>query len=624
MQLLGLSLVQLSLVLALAASITLCLYLLKQRRRRVAVSFLPLWEGLLLDRQASRLFARLRHLLSLLLALVIVALMSFALADPQKRAEASAARHMLVVIDVGVTMQARDVAPTRLAAALAQARRLVRSAGPGLRMQVAQMDASTTPLCSWSTDPRELLRALTQVRSSDLPTDPQRAYRFALDVLRGRSNPELAMISDAAIAPDAEVVDALGQAGARISFIPVGRRADDVGISAFAVRRYPLDKNRSELLLELYSAASHPETVELTLLGDGAPIDVQRVTLAPYASLHRIYDDVTGVSRTLEARIKVAGDHNDLRANDRAYALLPEKRRVRVLCVSDGNRYLEAALLLDEYLDADLLSPAKYTAATGYDAVIFDRFVPPRAPARPALYLDPTGEGPGQPLAIAGRIARPFFDKLQEKHPVLRFTALRDANVASALLVRPAPGDEVLAADARGPLIIAGKRAGGPFVALTFDLRESDLPLRVAWPLLLLNTIDWLAGGAPEAGAEGVVGRSERLTLPDGVTRAQVRGPDGRAREATIEGHDLPLTPTRAGFYRIAWNGGERWFAANLSPATRRDLTPQPQLKIKSALAPRPKVASASFERPPWVFLLVLALVLLLAEWLTFHRRWTV
>ena len=28
-------------------------------------------------------------------------------------------------------------------------------------------------------------------------------------------------------------------------------------------------------------------------------------------------------------------------------------------------------------------------------------------------------------------------------------------------------------------------------VALLFDVRRSDLPLRVAWPLLLLNSIDF-------------------------------------------------------------------------------------------------------------------------------------
>jgi hypothetical protein len=624
MELAFLSEAQLIGVLAAASALTLALYLLKLRRRRVAVSFIPLWENLLLDRQASRLFARLRHLVSLLVSLLIVVLLALALGDPRERAQASAARHVVLLIDAGVTMQARDVQPSRLAAAISAARRLTQRAGPQLQVLVAQLDTSVTPLSGLSPEPRELAQALSRIAATDLPTDSGRGYEFALEVLRGRSNPELVLISDAAAAPDAALAQAFSHAGIRVSHVAIGRRGEDVGISAFAVRRYPLDKNRSELLLELYSAAPQTTNVTLTLLGDGTPIDVQQLTLAPGKSVRRIYDDVTGVSRTLEARLSVAGDHDDLRANDHAFALLPEKRRVRVLCVSEGNRFLEAALLLDEYLDVDQVTPAAYTAATAYDVVIFDRFVPQRAPDRPALYLAPDGQGSAQPLQVTGRIPRPFFDQLRPKHPVMRFTSLRDANVASALLVRPAQGDEVLAADARGPLIVAGKRSGQPFVALTFDLRESDLPLRVAWPLLLLNTIDWFSGAAQDSGHEGIVGRSTTLALPDDLQSAEVQSPDGQSRSLPVSAGKLVLAPTRVGLYRVSWHGGERWFAANPDPNARRDLTPQKQLRFAGALAPPPEVPNPGFGRPPWVALLLIAVLLLTAEWHTYHRRWTV
>ena len=35
-------------------------------------------------------------------------------------------------------------------------------------------------------------------------------------------------------------------------------------------------------------------------------------------------------------------------------------------------------------------------------------------------------------------------------------------------------------------------------LALGFDLRQSDLPLRVAFPLLLMNALDWFAGEVDE------------------------------------------------------------------------------------------------------------------------------
>jgi hypothetical protein len=624
MQLFGLGLLPLLCVLALVCALTVALYLLRLRRRRIAVPFIPLWESLIAERQSSRLFSRLKHLFSLLLALLIVAALTLALGDPRLRAEARSARHLVLLIDAGVTMQARDVTPDRLHVAIERAREVVRAAGADLQVLVAQMDASTTPLSTLGAERRELDRALGQVRATDLPTDYARAYRFALDVLRGRTRPEIVLLSDAPTPPDPEIARAIARAGIRVSHVPIGRRGDDVGISQFAVRRYPLDKNRSELLIELTSAADHPQDAELTLLGDGTAIDVQRITLAPGASTRRVYDDVTGVSRTLEARLAVPGDHDDLAVNDRAFAVLPEKRRSRVLCVSDGDRYLEAALLLDEYLDVDMIAPAAYRGAAGYDAVIFEHFVPDTPPAAPAFYIAPDGQGAARPLEVLGTIDRPFFDKLDRDHPIMHFIALRDVNVASALHLREQAGDRVIGGDARGPLLIAGEREGRRFVALGFDVRDSDLPLREAWPLLVINVIDWFTDDAAEHEGTASVGDMLAVPAPPGVQTATLHMPDGTSRALVASDGRFAFTTTRTGLYRVGWEGGERWVAVNLDAATRRDLTPQARLAVASGVAGPPEIRATGFARPPWALLLALALLLVTVEWWTYHRRWTV
>lgn len=623
MELLGLSLAQFLGLLGGASLLTVALYMLRLRRRRVAVPFIGLWEGLLADRRSSRLFSRLRHLLSLLVALAVVALLALALADPRPSAAAVSARTLVVLIDAGVTMRASDVEPSRLEAALAEARELVRGAGDDLHVLVAQMDASTTPLSPLTGERHVLERALSRVEPSDSPTDHQRAYRYALDVLSGRPGAEITLLTDAAVAPGPELAEALARADIAITHVPIGRRGDNAGISAFAVRRYPIDKNRSELLVELYADSNHAEDVELTLLGDGAPIDVQRIRIEPGQSIRRVYDDVTGVAHTLEARLRVPGDHDDLAADDRAYAALPERRRSRVLCVTEGNLYLEAALLLDEYLDVDVVTHAAYRSADGYDAVIFDRFAPPAPPSAPALHLAPPGGG-ASPFEIQGSFERPLFERLETEHPVLRFTALRDVNVARAARVDVHETDRVLAGEPRGPLIVAGEREGRRFVALTFDVRESDLPLRVAWPLLVLNAIDWFTAAEGADVAAASVGRQLTIELPRGVKHAVVRDPAGREQTLPAPHGKLVLVPSRAGFHRVSWDGGERTVAVNPSEATRRDLSPQPQLVIGKRAAARPEVRAPGFQHPPWVLLAAAALLIVCLEWLTYHRRWTV
>ena len=303
---------------------------------------------------------------------------------------------MVVLIDAGVTMRASDVKPDRLHVALDRAREITRAAGPNLQVLVAQMDASTTPLSTLGAERRELERALDQIQPTDLPTDYARAYRFAIDVLRGRSRPEIVLLSDAPAAPDAELAQAITRAGIRVSFAPIGRRGDDVGITQFAVRRYPLDKNRGELLLELTSASSHREDVELTLLGDGAPIDVQRLAIEPGKSTRRVYDDVTGVSRTLEARIQVAGDHDDLAAERsrvrRAAREAPQPRAVRERRRSLPRGRAAARRIPRRRHDRAVRVPLAQKATTPSSSSASCRT---RRPSAPAFYIAPDGSGSG-------------------------------------------------------------------------------------------------------------------------------------------------------------------------------------------------------------------------------------
>ena len=65
----GLGLAQLAAVFGALGLCVVALYLLKLRRRTVAVPFAPLWERVLKDKEASSLFAKLKRLVSMLLQL---------------------------------------------------------------------------------------------------------------------------------------------------------------------------------------------------------------------------------------------------------------------------------------------------------------------------------------------------------------------------------------------------------------------------------------------------------------------------------------------------------------------------------------------------------------------------
>jgi hypothetical protein len=636
----GLPLAELAAIFAAVGLGVAVLYVLKLRRRVVAVPFSPLWERILRDKEATTLFSKLKRLLSLFLQLALLALLVLALGDPRAAESVIKGRTVVVLVDASASMQATDVAPSRLAVAKDEVKKMIRGLGGADRMLIAQMDAMVTPLGPLSGDTSALERELDSVAPTDARADFPRALRFATDALRGTERAEIVVVSDGALGPAEDASGPVHMGDAKLSYVRVGKSGRNVGVTQFSVRRYPLDRSRYEVMLELTNSGPAVEDVELQLLGDGALVDLTKLRLQPGERLPRFYPQLSGASRTLEAKIsRVDGTHDDLAADDHAYALLPERRRAKILVVTPGNTYLEAALLLDEYLEVTDVAPQAYAQAIarpGWDAVIFDGVTPAELPRASALYLDP--RGPGGPVRVEGVLKTPGFDKVDRKHPAVRFLALDDVNVAEGHKLVPETGDKVLGAADGGasPILVAGTRAGFKFVAVGFDVRQSDLPLRIAWPLFVLDCINWFTDEDAQYLSAYRTGDVWRIPVGGAATQALVKMPDGSTQAVAVHEGRAVFLGEHAGFYELSPaggpagaeasdpSGGRVAFAANLLDADETAIAPQDRVVVDGKDAGEVTGFHFGVRREIWVYLLLAVALLTALEWATYHRRVTV
>jgi hypothetical protein len=569
MRLRGLDALELSLTLALVLAALLLLYWLRRPARRVVVPALALWASVLPEqRRVTAVLSRVRGLLSLVLALVIAAGLVFALSDPE-RDDGGQARSLVLLLDVSASMAARDDGVSRLELAKQRARAAIRALGPRDRALLIGFDATPTPHTTWTDDRALLLAALERTRASDRVSDLLRATELALALIEKTPHAELVLYSDGAHADARAVRDLLARQPRVVArHERVGERANNLAITRFAVRRYPLDKAHHESLISLANFGDQPEALTLEIRSGGRLLFQEALTLAARGEHTRTLSDLPGASSLLEARILPARGSDALALDDRASARLPARKRTRVLLVTRGDRYLEAALLLDDELDVTELAPDQYRDARGYDVVVFDGTLPQTAPRVPALYLGPLGTSGHSPLAIIGALERPFFERVRETHSLVRQLSLEDVNIARAAALELARGDVAIGAtQAQKPLLVAGSRDGVPFILLAFALRESDLPLRAAFPLLMLRALD-------------------QLTTPGGVAR------DELAIASHVAASESDLVQR------------ERVFSAG---------------PVEQKRAPQ----SSLFSGRVWPLLALSALCLLALEWLTFHRRWT-
>jgi hypothetical protein len=495
-------------------------------------------------------------------------------------------------------------------------------------MIIAEMDAMVTPLGPLSGDASALERELDLVHPTDARADFPRALRFATDVLRGVDRGEIIVVSDGALGPASDASGPVHLGAVKLTYVRVGKEAHNAGITQFSVRRYPLDKSRYEVMLELTNTGPAVEDVELQLLGDGALVDLTKLRLQPGERLPRFYPQLSGASRTLEAKIaRVDGTHDELPADDRAYALLPARRRAKVLVVTEGDTYLEAALLLDEYLDVTDVAPKAYPQAIAkgdWDAVIFDRITPAEAPKAHALYLDP--RGPGAPVKVEGELKNPGFDKVDRKHPAVRFLGLEAVNIASGHKLVPETGDKVLGASDGGasPILVAGVRGGYKFVALGFDVTGSDFPLRVAWPLFVLDCINWFTDEDVEYLSSFRTGDVWRIPVGAPVAQATMKQPDGSSVPVPVHEGRAVVLGVDAGFYQITAGEETTSFAANLLDASESAIAPQDRLAVDGREAAELAGFHVGVRREIWIYLLLAAALLTAIEWATYHRRMTV
>ena len=181
-----------------------------------------------------------------------------------------------------------------------------------------------------------------------------------------------------------------------------------------------------------------------------------------------------------------------------------------------------------------------------------------------------------------------------------------------------------------------------------FDLRQSDLPLRVAFPVLLMNALDWFAGDVDEDLGSRRTGQTWRMPLLRGSgdkatggagaraagrspglgTTANLLLPDGELLAVPVsEGYALHYGQ-RVGFYELsppdAAPPAQR-FAANLSDVTESAATIRPALR-EGAMGPSlrpPEAGEQALRRTLWPYLLLAVFFLLAIEWWSYHRRWT-
>ncbi len=606
--------------LALAIPILL-LYMLKLRRKQVQVSSTLLWEQLLRDRQANAPWQKLRRNLLLFLQLLILAALSLALARPAVQTPVVASGSLIVLLDASASMNADDVTPSRFEAARRAVQDLINGLPPASRLTLILVGQTPQVLVAAETDPARLREALSSAQVTQGGTDWHAAFALAAGAAQGARDVTTVIVSDGGL-PESGLPSLPGE----VRYLPIGADEENLAVTALALRA---SASGPQLFAEVTNYSKTERAILLSFYLGEALLTARRLSLPPASSQSLTLDDLPDTPGAYQARLSEPGgsaELDSLSLDDSAFAVYQAASARRVLLVSPGNLFLEQALAALPGIqpfralpgaDGSLQMPGE-----AFDLYVLDGFLPDPLPSGNLLFVNP----PGNPFFQVGE---PFSDMtgLQvHEHSLTRFVDWSSVHVMQARSVQPPAWAETLIGTQAGPLVFAGETDGRRIAALTFDLRESDLPLQVAYPILFANLLDYLVPpSAFDATRALRPGDSLSILPPPGVQQVVVISPSGKAYAFTPLAGAITFTETgELGYYAVNFLEGDatayQTFAVNLFDPLESDIRPRASIQVGTA-AVAPTVSEQVGQREVWPWLAGLALLVLLVEWQAYHRR---
>lgn len=591
------------------------MYFLKLKRTRVPVSSTWLWQRSISDLRVNSPFQKLRKNLLLFVQLLLIVLAAIALARPAGSPLASSGKGVVILIDRSASMSAEDVAPSRLEEAKRQAKALARGLESVDQVMIVSFSRKAEVVLPFSTDRRQIESAVDSIRPSSTSTRIGEAFQMAMSAVKTPSfkTSEIVIFSDGQF----EEI-AVPNEGVPVKFVAVGGKIRNVAVTALDVRRPQHQGEPWTVFAQLDCFSPKEMDVPVELYVDTKLAKVKQVVLEPNAAAPVIFE-IDEPPEIVELKVAV---EDDLEVDNRAWLAVRHKH-YKVLLVSSGNFFLEKALLQAPNIEVERTTPERLTSdmIAGYDMAVFDAVSPAGLPAEGRfLFL---GALPGwEGIRSTGTIDHPIIVDWDRRHRVTRFINFSGITIRSAPKLELSPAATVLAEAQEGPLIFAWQKERMRAVVVGYKVFDSDWPLRLSFPMMLVNALEWLrADDLAEWRGHPSPGDSLYVRLEPQETAVTVRRPDGK--ETKLEGkpgEEVAFTETDLpGVYTILRRPEERR-ALNLLDPNESSGRVSDKVKLGeetvNAAEPIPPARHEGWRLFAWI-----ALFVLLVEWWIYHRR---
>jgi Ca-activated chloride channel homolog len=454
----------------------------RRQRKTLYVSNLHLWQAA--DEELNRrrpVLERFRKNRQLILQILFVILIILALARPSLLFW-NKSHTVVLVFDCSISMNARERGATRMELARAKAYKILNDLSGADRVIIVQ-DKPRPVLNFYSgSDKRSWRRALESLTATETSSDISQALIIGLSSIGKTESYEAFVFSDGT------QNFSLPRNNDRIHYILTGESDNNVAISRLSVRSNPFSPYDREIYAEATNYSNHAQEFRFNLSLEGTPLIGESVKIASKERKSFTMQAPPGGSGIVKAVIDVK---DDLDEDNRATATL-DLKKISVLLVSGGNKYLENALTVNLKIALTMMKPDEFSRSElrKQDVIILDGVARTNAKNANLLIIEPVGNA-----AVMGK----GLVSYRPDHPVLSFINLGNIIVEEAFPLKIQPSETVLIEWKGKPLLAASENGAFRIVRMGFDIRSSNMPLTISFPVLVSNIVNWLGSRADDS-----------------------------------------------------------------------------------------------------------------------------
>jgi len=592
--------------------ILIIIHSLKPKPRQVDVTNLFLWNEVLKEKSHHLSFERLKRNLPLLLQILIVVLAALALAKPTWTYQTAKKGHMILVIDTSASMKTRSGSGIRFDLARQKALQLIEERDQGQKILIVEAGNKSVVKTGFIDDMSQAQDLVKKLQPSDAAANLEPAIYLALSFVDPAREDLLYLITDGA----GKDFSALVKNQPKIRPMIISGGDHNVGITTFEFRQQVDHNDQYEFMLEIKNFDLSPVECSIRLSIDRAalfesviPFDARekKMLIIPYSGL------INGIARaTLDIE-------DDFEVDNQAYLSLNAAKEIWVLLVSKGNHFLEKLLAAYPNFRVNSVKeiiPSSWPEQTArHDIVIVDRMDFPETDRGNLLLID--AYSPSIPVIKTGQVRLPEILAWNRKSPLMTNVNLSGLIVEEGANLQADKQLQPLIESARTGLMYALEKNGLRVVLIGFDFTRSDLPLKVAFPVMMSNIFNWLNPHKLEFSIlQTQAGEAFDIYLNPQTDTLYTRAPYEKWEKHQVKMNPFRYKNTgRVGIYTIAENGKERYFTVNLADESESDTNSKSLEHLSDPSEPPLGSDEISAQQSLWMLFIILGCALLMMEW---------